>query len=497
VKRILILILFTLSTSLWSLGTRGQLPVYFPDDTTKKEVVASFNYNNLVYISTNDLVKVLSARSFVNRIRGKIEVKINKHRIKISAGSSFIIINDHTYQLPTFPLSDGDDIYIPLESSIYQLKQKVLPGLTYDPMRNVIILEMVVYNVKEISVKEKVNGTIIKVKTGKIFDRQDLSAWVAKNGWFYLTVAGGIADTSKLRKSKPHGIIREIDVDQLDRTAQLGFRLRSQVESHEMYVDGNNIILTLRSPLSYTAEKIKKMRDRWYIDTIVIDAGHGGKDAGAIGTYGLYEKFVTLDIARRVGKLLDKYTNVNIIYTRDEDVFIPLWKRTKIANESNGKLFISIHANSNPNRRIRGFETYILRTGKTQDALDVAQRENAVIKLEEETARYDHLTGDNFIVASLMQNAFMKESEDLASMVQTNLRKNIPSPDRGVKQAGFYVMVGASMPNILVEVGFLSNPQEEKQLRKPNYRHSIAQSIYHGIRQFKDKYEHVLAVESE
>ena len=144
------------------------------------------------------------------------------------------------------------------------------------------------------------------------------------------------------------------------------------------------------------------------------------------------------------------------IYTRDEDVFVPLWKRTQIANNSGGKLFVSIHANANENRRVKGFETYILRPGKTQDAVEVAERENNAIKLEEEESRYENLIEDNFIIASLMQNSFMKESEDFAGMIQNHLRKSIPSPDRGVKQAGFYVLIGASMPHALLEVGFLS-----------------------------------------
>ena len=251
----------------------------------------------------------------------------------------------------------------------------------------------------------------------------------------------------------------------------------------------------MRSPLSSSANIIQKLKNAWYIDTIIIDAGHGGKDPGTTCKYGLREKFVTLDIAKRLGRLIEKNTNAKVVYTRDEDIFVPLWQRTKIANENNGKLFISIHANANKNRRIKGFETFILRPGKTSDAIDVAERENGVIKLEEETSRYDHLTEDSFIIASLMQNAFMKESEDLAATVQSELKKSIPSPDRGVKQAGFFVLVGASMPHAFLEVGFLSNPLEEKQLRKPGYRQSIAQAAFKGVQRFKDKYERVLADE--
>ena len=135
-----------------------------------------------------------------------------------------------------------------------------------------------------------------------------------------------------------------------------------------------------------------------------------------------------------------------------------------MANDANGKLFISVHANSNPNRKIQGFETYLLRPGKTEDAIEVASRENAVIKLEEKTGQYDNLAGENLIMATMAQSMFMKESEDLAAIIQMELDKRLNTPNRGVKQAGFYVLIGASMPNVLVEVGYLSNPADRKSV---------------------------------
>jgi N-acetylmuramoyl-L-alanine amidase len=184
------------------------------------------------------------------------------------------------------------------------------------------------------------------------------------------------------------------------------------------------------------------------------------------------------------------------VYTREEDVFVPLWKRTKIANESNGKLFVSIHANANPNRTIKGFETYLLSPGKNKDAVEVASRENSAIKLEEINGKYQRLTGENLIMATMAQSMFLKESEDLASIIQMELDKKLDSsPNRGIKQAGFYVLIGASMPNVLVEVGFVSNPQEEIKLTKASYRQKIAESIYNSIRIFKTSREKVLANE--
>ena len=163
-----------------------------------------------------------------------------------------------------------------------------------------------------------------------------------------------------------------------------------------------------------------------------------------------------------------------------------------MANDANGKLFVSIHANSNSNSKIQGFETYLLRPGKSNDAIDVASRENSVIKLEEKTGQYEKLSGENLIMATMAQSMFMKESEDLASLIQVELDKRLDTPNRGVKQAGFYVLIGASMPNVLIEVGFLSNPIEEKRLKKTDYKQKIAESIYDGIKRFKFSREKLL-----
>lgn len=460
-------------------------------------LVESVILGRMVYISAKDFAQALTAKIYENIDRGKIVIYFGGHRIKVSVNCSFVLVDDKVYQIPAYPLQGQEDIYLPMRMFLEVFHRHAAPGVAFDELRNSIVVEILTYNITGIKIEEKSNGTIIRIQTTRYFDEGKLTAWSAQNNWFYLTVVGGIGDSVNIQSTLPTGIVREIHMDQTGLTTQLAFRLRSNIESHDLYQNTapNEIVLTLRLPLALSSEKIKRTRDYWYIDGIIIDAGHGGKDSGTTGKYGLKEKFVTLDIAKRLGKLLEKHTNIKVIYTRDEDVFVPLWQRSKTANESNGKLFVSIHANAHKSRRIKGFETYILNPGKTGEAVAVAERENAVIKLEEEESRYDYLTEDNFIIASLMQNAFMKESEELANFVQTQLRQSIPSPDRGIKQAGFYVLVGASMPNILVEVGYLSNPQEEKQLRKPGYRQSIAEAIYQGIRRFKDKSERVLQAE--
>ena len=228
---------------------------------------------------------------------------------------------------------------------------------------------------------------------------------------------------------------------------------------------------------------LRSEREKWEFKTIVIDAGHGGKDPGAVGYRGTKEKDIALDVAKRLEKKLSKNMNVKIIMTRDEDVFLRLSERTKIANESNGNLFISIHTNAAEDRRASGFETFLIGPNKNEAAVRVAARENAVLELEGTTGK--KLTNEDLIQATIAQSAFASKSEQFASMVQKEIKKRVQSRDRGVKQAGFYVLMGASMPNVLVELGFISNPSEEKKLRSPQYRDQLATALYRAVEQYQ------------
>lgn len=465
-------------------------------DKTEDEIKTLDNLRG-TYISLNDVSRILAKRKpYVNKDRRKMVLYIGDHRIKISSQTSFILVDDQVFQIPFPAVWSGDDIYLPAEPFFLILRKTTMPGITYDSRREILDVDLKEFNILSVDISEKANGTFLRIKTRERFPDGTISSFAHENGWFYLTVAGGIADTSEIRRSDTRGVIRQVMADQLGETAQLAFMLRTKVESHEVYQssDPSEIVVSLRTPLSKSVSRIKEVRDRWKLDTVVLDAGHGGKDPGTIGRKGTREKDIALDIVKRVGMLLERNTKVKVIYTRDEDVFIPLWKRTKMANESNGKIFVSIHLNSNPNRSIRGFETYLLRPGKTEDAIEVAARENAVIKLEDKSSdQYKELTGENLIMATMAQSMFMKESEDLAAIIQEEIDKKVKSRNRGVKQAGFHILVGASMPNVLIEAGFLTNSAEEKELRKPAYRKQLAEAIYKAIVKFRSSRERVLA----
>ena len=237
------------------------------------------------------------------------------------------------------------------------------------------------------------------------------------------------------------------------------------------------------TPVKAVKVDIRNEKEKWQFRTIVIDAGHGGKDPGAVGYRGTKEKDIALDVAKRLEKKLSKNMKVKIVMTRDEDIFLRLSERTKIANENNGSLFISIHTNAAEDRRASGFETFLIGQNKNEAAVRVAARENAVLELEGSTGK--KLTDEDLIKATIAQSAFASKSELFASLVQKEIKKRVQSKDRGVKQAGFYVLMGASMPNVLVELGFISNPSEEKKLRSPQYRDQLATAIYRAVEQYK------------
>lgn len=222
---------------------------------------------------------------------------------------------------------------------------------------------------------------------------------------------------------------------------------------------------------------------------VVLDPGHGGHDPGAVGLNGLYEKNVVLDIALKVRETLSKDPTLDVSLTRDKDVFIPLEERTAIAMSRNADLFVSIHANASPKRAARGIETYLLNWTNDEEAIRVAARENAISvkRMKEKMQKYKNEL--DIILSDLSRDFKRDESLKLANYIQNSLVADIGAVNKntanlGVKQAFFYVLVGASMPSILAEVAFISNPEEERLLSKESYRSMIADSIASGIKSY-------------
>lgn len=217
------------------------------------------------------------------------------------------------------------------------------------------------------------------------------------------------------------------------------------------------------------------------IGRIVVDAGHGGHDTGTAGPAGLLEKDLVLDVSHRLGALIQSRLGAEVVYTRNDDTFIPLERRTEIANEQKADLFLSIHANSSPASSSSGVETYYLNFTSNKDAMEVAARENAS---SQKTV---------FELKDLLQRIALQdkveESRQFAEQIQRSLyagsaRLNPRTRDRGVRKAPFVVLIGASMPSVLAEIGFVSNPRDESLLKRPEVRQKIAESLYKGLERY-------------
>ena len=477
-----------------------EIRVVFPDQPQRGAVLRTFYLGNIEYINTQELADIFSAGAYVNDDVDKQVIYFREGEIKITAFSSFVVIGDQAYQMPAPSYFDGQNYFVPARSLFTILGLTVLKGSRYDEARRAFIgpPSLTKYNIHSASVGTKQNGTLIRVKTSKQFDGANIERYITDGGWLVVVVPGGIVDSVALAHSTMGGIIREAVGHQLAQAAELRFKLTAKVSPPEVYqvAQGAELHIAIRNPVRRpSGDRTKQMREQWHLDTIVLDPGHGGKDGGTVGRGGLKEKTVTLDVALRLGRLIKRNSNMRVVYTRDEDVFVPLFQRTKIANENDGKLFISIHVNSAESRSAHGFETWFLAPANTPEAIAIAQRENSAILLEESNHRYQEFSDEALILSTMAHSTWMRESEDLGAIIQSQLPKRLEATNRGIKQTGFIVLIGASMPKILVEIGFISNRMEEKKLGQNAYRQRIAEGLLGAIMTFKKKYEVALLKE--
>ena len=466
-----------------------------------------YTINQVNYISVQNILDAYKTSAFLNPAVRKAVFRIDGLKFKISAYNRFVMIEDKTFQMRRPVIVFDGETYIPMDDFINILKEiGLVSGVTIlTGTDNADLLqqkteerpELSPFDIVSATIDERQNGTVIRIRTANQYDAKSVKAWINRDEWLYVTLPAATVNKSTIDKTiiPNNSTVRTVTADQLEGTSQLTFRLRGTVEGVDVLHRDSppEILLTIRRP--YVIDQshyLDKERSKWKLDKIVLDAGHGGHDSGARGN-GTREKDITLDVVKRLGKLIEDRTDIEVIYTRKTDQFIPLWERTKIANEAGGKVFLSVHVNASKNRSAGGFETYLLRPGKTDAAIEVAELENAVIKLEQESDRYSELSAEQLILATMAQSSFMQQSETLADLIQSEFDKKLVGQNRGVKQAGFIVLIGASMPNVLIELGFISNKNDAKRLKQAAYRQKAAESIFQALMKYKTRHEKILA----
>jgi N-acetylmuramoyl-L-alanine amidase len=474
--------------------------------------VRGIRQNALLFVSMNDVAQALALRFKEDFRDTSLAIQQGSYIATFFAHNPFVSIAELGKEKSARQLISGvvyskGSFFAPLVSVVKHSDQFLGTATSYDTANNTlrIIKPKPTFDISTLTFEQKSNGTLIHIPSDKVF--ADYEALLKEDGWLYITIPGAKADVVALRKTKPVVPVNKILVNQFPTSLQLAMKVDGKVTAAEI-VRGNEtggVIVLLRGssqgPAPTPTEKkeskstkgLDENRKKYELDVIVLDAGHGGKDPGTIGVRGTYEKNVALGIVLKLGKLIkNNLKDVKVVYTRDDDTFVELDRRGQIANEANGKLFVSVHCNSMPRKPYpkRGFEVYLLRPGRTDEAIAIAERENSVIELEEGyEQRYKKLTDENFILVTMAQTAHARASEELAEMTIKELSKRVVTTNNGVKQAGFLVLVGAAMPSIYVETAYLSNSDDEKILRSELGQQQYADAIFSAIKKYKDGYE--------
>ncbi|HTR81474.1 MAG TPA: N-acetylmuramoyl-L-alanine amidase [Bacteroidota bacterium] len=499
-------------------------------DPAASRYVGAATINGVRYISLPDLVHMFGLNYYYNPVIKKMEIKLSRAQIKLTADNSFLIVTDYAtrketpIQIPIATHAVNDSLYAPLMYFLPIFNSISKTELAIDTAREMSLIGLDStgmprgYDISGMTIEGKKNGYLLRIHSAKKV--ADADRFVRDNDWLYVTLPDVRIDTSSLNAANLGSPVNQIFAVQSPTSAQISLRFDKKINSAEIVHDNrtDDVLVSVRTETPPSKKELEAERKeqelqeqrrqealqaqldaqhkKWKLDVVVLDAGHGGNDPGTLGTIGTREKDITLGIVLKLGKLIEEHLpDIKVVYTRKTDRFVELYRRGQIANEAHGKLFISIHCNSLDRKPspTNGFEIYLLRPGKTEDAIKVAQKENDVVRLEKDYQnRYQDLTQENFIILTMAQSAYVRQSEQFASFLDQEMGKRLTPSTRGVKQAGFFVLVGASMPNVLIETGYLSNRHDEMFLRSPSGQEVVAETILNALRRYKAFYEKTL-----
>jgi N-acetylmuramoyl-L-alanine amidase len=408
------------------------------------------------YVPLKSVAELLHLGYIMDNTTQQLHLTQGGRRFVLIPDVRTIEYGDHYYHLPFAPVYRNGEVYFPVQLITTTLgsafeKLIFIKSVTEIPLIN------------KISVLSRADSTVVKFAwAGEIDFDVRFSARKA-----VIEIDGVYKGKTAL---KPKGAVTEAKLTP-----------HNTYTSIEVALEDVNSVIERNDEVVFFKKVSKK------VALIVIDAGHGGIDPGAVGKKGLYEKDVNLAISKILRDFVEDSLGIRVILSRDRDIYLSLKERTNIANRNAADIFLSIHCNAHLKGPPRsGFETYFLSEAKTSEERAVAALENASLKFDNLVTPSNDLS---FILYDLAQSAFLDESNHLAENIQVSAEKNLKIPSRGVKQAGFYVLNGAFMPAVLVECAFISNPTEEKRLRQKKFQTELAFCIYRGIRSYIEDYE--------
>lgn len=466
------------------------------------EEIDAVSEDRIVYICLSQLVDILGGGLDWEIIGHQVNYITESNRFEFIIGSPFFRLNGKIVNI-TFPVRYADGrLFISAATFIPFLDQVTQQKISWNNDARVIRIDSEYFNVTDIAFSIKANGLLIE-----LFLTQELAydIFVTEGNWLNISIRDGIVNGPRILSRRDYRLMYRIKTHQAEGTGQVSIRLKRGVERwhHKLVMDPPRIQISI-ADINFDLEEADTspiIGPDNKIDVIVVDAGHGGRDFGAIGSKRTKEKEVTLSIAKELAKLIRKDKLFKVIMTRDRDKFISLDKRAEIANKAGADLYISIHANASPKRSVRGWNVFFLAAAKNDSARAVAQLENSFF-LRELSAGGQSSNGpfgddndDNYydpivsILNEMIMTEFQTESQDFAMMIDREFRRNLKIPARGVDQAAFVVLNKVYTPSVLIEAAFISNKTEEKLLKQKKYQKKVAKSIYKAIKRFKNKYD--------
>jgi N-acetylmuramoyl-L-alanine amidase len=495
----LIIVLLILVVLPYGVSAQQSINITY-DDERRPETVPVWSLDDdsdMMYMRANDVARLFRATQFWNATSRKVVLGVGRTRFILTVDTRVVVIDGEPVLLRTPVKYNAGFVMVPLEFILEVASHYTPWTFQLDPDRQTLAVTGFGFNVERIDFTSAANRTTATITMMEpLLYHMDAST----PGVVRLKVYGGRVDTRLIARRESHGLIDGVRSEQTDRDAFIYFAVqrnvaRVRIDREE---EPDRIVLVIEKgdlpeipDAEFESSRIVEIVDESTaerrsieIKTVVIDAGHGGKDHGKTGSGGLLEKDVNLALARKIGERIESELGLAVVLTREDDRLLSLTQRTEIANEAGGDIFISIHCNSWFSERTGGFEAYFLSPARSESERALARYENTGSAAGTNTPEGDV----DFIIWDLVQNEFINESSTFAELIQKAMSDNLSIRNRGVKQANFVVLQGARMPAVLVETAFLSNPVEERLLANPDFHRDVADGMVEAIREMRRRY---------
>jgi len=455
--------------------------------------------DQIKYVSLNDLVKIYGGELRWDYLPKKAYWEVDEHQIAFSLFSPYVLMDGKVYNLFYRIEFKKGAFYVPLKNFYPLLKMIKAEETEFREESQSLMLEEEP-EVIQLKASRKLNGLLIE-----IFVSGPLTYEVFSPGhnWLNINFYEAKIDTGSFSELVIPELINDTKAYQFDNSAQLSLLLSKSYDifSHSLVSDPYRIQISMEDTSSqFTLNHLEQISQKTdLVDVVIIDPGHGGDDLGNVGSQGLMEKEAVLDIAKRLkalfhneedAKLEESYehsSDLKAFLTRESDLNVPLEQRARIANQSGGDLFLSLHVNSSQDPTESGFQIFVPGLAKSREDSMVQIKENHPFTLNSSDEIKDTLSYLDTLPLDTTQTKFMRESKDLAIIVEDELRRILPTKSRGIGQADFLVLRKAYMPGIVIQIAYISSPYEELLLKDETFNKWVAQALYQAILRFKGK----------